>query len=48
MYSPQLLPMGGAYSYYYKGGKRLYEIPAEMGYIVNDYDHLNNFPHPFP
>jgi ribosomal protein S12 methylthiotransferase accessory factor len=45
---PQLLQMTGSYEYYPLGGKRLYEVPEKMGYVVNDYEHLNKFPHPFP
>jgi ribosomal protein S12 methylthiotransferase accessory factor len=45
---PQLLQMGGAYPFYFHGGKRLYEVPQLMGYKSNSYDELNKFPHPFP
>jgi ribosomal protein S12 methylthiotransferase accessory factor len=45
---PQLLQMGGAYSFYFLGGKRLYEVPAIMGHRSRNYDELNKFPHPFP
>lgn len=45
---PQLLQMAGCYPYYFKGGKRLYEVPAKLGYASRDFDALNKFPHPFP
>ena len=45
---PQLLQMGGAYPFYFLGGKRLYEVPTEMGHYSRNYDELNKFPHPFP
>jgi len=45
---PQLIPLAGGYPLYYHGGKRLYEVPAKMGYTAHDYDHLNKYPHPFP
>jgi len=45
---PQLLPLGGAYHFYFLGGKRLYEVPSAMGYKSHSYDNLNKFPHPFP
>lgn len=45
---PQLLQMGGAYPFYFLGGKRLYEVPKMMGYHSHSFDELNKFPHPFP
>ncbi|MDR1503928.1 MAG: YcaO-like family protein [Prevotella sp.] len=45
---PQLLQLGGAYPFYPLGGKRLFEVPRELGYISNDYGTLNKYPHPFP
>ncbi|MCC8088617.1 MAG: YcaO-like family protein [Rikenellaceae bacterium] len=45
---PQLIQMAGIYKTYFCGGKRLYEVPAEMGYQPKDYDNLNPYPHPFP
>lgn len=46
--TPQLLQMGGAYPFYFLGGKRLYEVPEKMGYTSHSYSELNEFPHPFP
>lgn len=48
MFAPQLIPLSGAYPYYFNGGKRLYEVPKTMGYKSYDYDNLNPYPHPFP
>lgn len=48
IFIPQLLPLSGAYQYYFLGGKRLYEIPALLGYKINDFEKLNHYPHPFP
>lgn len=48
VYIPQLIQLAGAYLMYYHGGKRLYEVPKEMGYTSNDFENLNTFPHPFP
>lgn len=48
MFVPQLIAMGGAYPFYFNGGKRLYEVPKLMGYEAHDYDNLNKYPHPFP
>lgn len=48
IYIPQLLQMGGSYSWYFLGNKRLYTVPRQLGYNCNDYDNLNKFPHPFP
>ncbi|RCW26107.1 ribosomal protein S12 methylthiotransferase accessory factor [Marinilabilia salmonicolor] len=45
---PQLLQMGGAFPFYFLGGKRLYEVPSLMGYKSNSFDSLNKYPHPFP
>lgn len=45
---PQMILLGGAYSNYFLGGKRLYEIPGYLGVVANDFDNLNKFPHPFP
>jgi ribosomal protein S12 methylthiotransferase accessory factor len=48
IYVPQLLPLSGAYGYYFLGGKRLYSVPTQMGYKCYDFEHLNEYPHPFP
>jgi ribosomal protein S12 methylthiotransferase accessory factor len=48
IFIPQLLQLAGSFPFYYSGGKRLYSVPKEMGYVTNDYNHLNKFPHPFP
>ncbi len=48
VFIPQLIQMAGIYSYYYLGAKRLYEVPAKMGYTSHDYENLNHYPHPFP
>lgn len=48
VFVPQLLQMAGIYPFYFSGGKRLYEVPAKLGYVANDYDNLNKYPHPFP
>ena len=48
IYIPQLLQMGGSYSWYFLGNERLYTVPRLLGYTCNDYDNLNKFPHPFP
>lgn len=45
---PQLLPMGGVFPFYFLGGKRLYDVPSQMGYDSHSYKDLNKFPHPFP
>lgn len=45
---PQLLPLIGAYPYYLLGGERLYSVPKKLGYETNDFEHLNQLPHPFP
>ncbi|HKJ30257.1 MAG TPA: YcaO-like family protein [Balneolales bacterium] len=46
--APQLLQMGGAYPFYFLGGRRLYEVPSKLGYESHPYEELNKFPHPFP
>lgn len=48
VYSPQLVPLSGAYRFYFKGGSRLYDVPAKIGYTAKDYEGLTPFPHPFP
>jgi len=48
MVVPQLLQMGGAYPFYFLGGKRLYEVPKILGHYSREYDELNKYPHPFP
>lgn len=48
IYIPQLIQLGGVYPYYYKGGKRLYEVPIEFGFNKKNITELNPFPHPFP
>ncbi len=45
---PQLIQMAGSYHTYFSGGKRLYEVPKQLGYITKEYDDLNKYPHPFP
>ncbi len=46
---PQLIPTNGTYGQYYLGGRRLYDVPAKLGYSVrNTYETLNALPHPFP
>lgn len=45
---PQLLQMGGSYPFYFLGGRRLYEVPASLGYETHSFDELNKYPHPFP
>lgn len=45
---PQFVQLAGAYPFYYNGARRLYEVPAKMGYEVRDYDNLVKYPHPFP
>ncbi|TXF87111.1 hypothetical protein FUA23_18640 [Neolewinella aurantiaca] len=45
---PQFVQLAGAYPFYYNGARRLYEVPAKMGYPVRDYDNLVKYPHPFP
>lgn len=47
-YIPQLIQLGGVFPYYYRGGKRLYNIPERFGYPLKDITQLNTFPHPFP
>lgn len=48
VFSPQLVPLSGAYRFYFKGGNRLYNVPKKLGYIAKDYKGLTPFPHPFP
>jgi len=48
VYIPQLIQLSGAYKLYHFGGKRLYEVPNEVGYKTYDFDELNRDPHPFP
>lgn len=48
VYIPQLIQMAGGYSFYFLGGKRMYDVPEIMGYPRLDYDTLNKYPHPFP
>lgn len=45
---PQLLQMGGAYPFYFLGGKRLYDVPQKLGHKSLSFEELNKFPHPFP
>ncbi|MBC6994038.1 YcaO-like family protein [Neolewinella lacunae] len=45
---PQLIEMAGSYAHYFSGGRRLYEVPEKLGYLVRDFDQLNPYPHPFP
>ncbi len=45
---PQLIQMNGHYRYYFSGGERLYDVPANLGYKGQSYDELNKYPHPFP
>lgn len=45
---PQLLQMGGAYPFYFLGGRRLYDLPVEMGMQSKSFEQLNHYPHPFP
>lgn len=47
-YIPQLIQLGGVYPYYYRGGKRLYQIPKVCGYPLKNITQLNPIPHPFP
>jgi len=48
IFIPQLLPLSGAYDYYFLGGSRLYSVPIKMGYKAYAFDQLNKYPHPFP
>lgn len=48
VYIPQLIQLGGSYSWYFLGSKRLYTIPEKFGYKCNDFENLNKYPHPFP
>jgi len=48
IFVPQLIQLAGAYPFYFLGGKRLYSVPEQMGYVSNDFHHLNKYPHPFP
>ncbi|MDR3143165.1 MAG: hypothetical protein LBU37_15780 [Tannerellaceae bacterium] len=45
---PQLLQLGGAYPFYFLGGKRMYSVPKQLGYELNNFENLNIYPHPFP
>ena len=45
---PQFVQLAGAYPFYYNGARRLYEVPAKLGYEVRSYDDLVKYPHPFP
>ncbi len=45
---PQLIQMAGSYKTYFNGGRRLFEVPEQMGYGKRTYDDLNPYPHPFP
>lgn len=48
IYIPQLIQLGGSYSWYFLGSHRLYTVPKQFGYNCNDFDNLNKYPHPFP
>ncbi len=48
VFVPQLIPLSGIFPYYFSGGERLYSVPKKMGYTAYDYEHLNQYPHPFP
>lgn len=45
---PELIEMAGSYSFYFSGGKRLYDVPPALGYPRKTFDELNPYPHPFP
>lgn len=42
---PGLVPLHGDHRFPFLGTKRLYEVPAVLGYKKNE---MNSFPHPFP
>lgn len=44
---PELVPLGLNYNMRFLGAKRLYSIPAKMGYPVKSIDQLNVNPQPF-
>ena len=44
---PGLQPFSFQYRAQYKGHRRLYDAPKEMGYPVHDEDQLNTWPQPF-
>ena len=48
VFIPQLIQLSGAYPFYFHGGRRLYEVPKELGETSHDYFGLNKNPHPFP
>lgn len=48
IFIPQLLQLAGSYPFYFLGGKRLYDVPKQLGYQSKKFDDLNKFPHPFP
>lgn len=48
IYIPQLIQMGGSYSWYFLGSQRLYTVPKQFGYTCNGFENLNHYPHPFP
>lgn len=48
IYIPQLIQMGGSYSWYFLGSERLYTVPKQFGYECHEFEDLNKYPHPFP
>lgn len=48
VFSPQLVQLSGDYRFYFKGGRRLYNVPGMLGYPSRGYEELTPFPHPFP
>lgn len=48
VFIPQLIQLSGGYPFYFSGGKRLYDVPEQLGYPRPEYDDFNKHPHPFP
>jgi ribosomal protein S12 methylthiotransferase accessory factor len=46
---PKLQPIHGDHNFKYLGGKRLYQVPVELGYFEKEKtpEELNAYPHPF-
>lgn len=44
---PQLMPLSFVHLAQFRGSRRLYEAPANMGYIIHREDDLNPWPQPF-
>ena len=46
---PEMQQLEGDHAHRFLGGKRLYEVPRRLGYLVeSSYENLNTAPHPYP